>query len=136
MWDDWERLFRQVAKTSQQVRKAFDDFRGPEPLVRIHELDRLVKVVVSPTPEQKVHHWSVKVWDDRLFVRGAYTVETYARDDQGDMFPETRSDEFIKAVRLPAPVEPKPSSHRKEGDNLIVTFIKKKQPLSEGWYDL
>ncbi|MDF2921803.1 MAG: hypothetical protein K0R57_717 [Paenibacillaceae bacterium] len=136
MWDEWERLFRQVAKTSQQVKKALDDFRGPEPQVRVYEQERQIKIVINPVPEQKVHRWSVRVSDDRLFVRGLYTAEVQVRDDEGNAYWESRSDEFVKAVRLPAPVEAKPSAFRKEGDTLIVTFVKKKEPLNEGWYDL
>lgn len=136
MWDDWERLFKQVAKTSQQVKKAIDEFRGPDPQVRIYEGERQIKVVVNPVPEQKVRRWSVRVADDRLFVKGQYSVETAVRDDHGTEVAETRSDEFIKVVRLPSPVEAKPISSRKEGETLIVSFTKKKDPFSSTWYDL
>lgn len=136
MWEDWERLFKQVAKTSQQFKKALDDFRGPEPEVRVYEGDRQVKVVVHPVPEQKVRKWSVRVAEDRLFVRGLYSVEASVEDDAGNQAFETRSDEFVKAVRLPVPVEMKPHSFRKEGETLIVTFAKKKDGLFSGWYEL
>lgn len=136
MWDDWERLFRQVAKTSQQFKKALDEFRGPEPQVRLYESERQIKVVVHPVPEQKVRRWSVRVADDRLFVRGLYTVEVTVQDDRGHNFSEYRTDEFIKAVRLPAAVEPKPHSCRKEGETLVVAFTKRKEQPASGWYEL
>jgi HSP20 family molecular chaperone IbpA len=136
MWEDWERLFKQVAKTSQQVKKAIDDFRGPEPQVHLYESDRQIKVVVNPVPEQKVRRWSVRVADERLFVRGLYTAEASVQDKEGNGYKESRSDEFVKAVRLPAPVEAKPYAYRKEGETLVVTFIKKKESPSSGWYDL
>lgn len=136
MWEDWEKLFKQVAKTSQQVKKALDDFRGPEPHVRIYETDRYVKVVVSPMPEQKVRRWSVKVMGDRVFIRGKYEVETLAKDDLGYEMAELRADEFVKAVRLPVPVEAKPYNSRKEGEVLIATFLKRKELPAGGWFDL
>lgn len=136
MWEDWERLFRQVAKTSQQVKKALDDFRGPEPEVRIYETDRYIKVVVSPIPEQRVRRWSVKVLGDRLFIRGMYEAEARVRDNAGNELSETRGDEFIKAVRLPAPVEAKPYGSRREGDVLIATFLKRKELPGGGWFEL
>lgn len=136
MWEDWEKLFRQVAKTSQQVKKAIDDFRGPEPQVRIYETDRYVKVVVSPMPEQKVRNWSVKVLGDRVFIRGKYEVENHVRAGEDYEMSESRGDEFVKAVRLPASVEAKPYGSRKEGEVLVATFLKRKELPSGGWYDL
>jgi HSP20 family molecular chaperone IbpA len=135
MWEDWERLMKQVARTSQQFVKALDDFRGPEPYIRVHDQDRQVKVVINPLPEQKVRRWAVRVSDDRLFIRGFYTVEVSVSDDRGSLHQEKRSDEFVKAVRLPGPVESKPASYRKEGETLILTFSKKKE-ISDGWFDL
>lgn len=135
MWEDWERIMKQVAKTSQQFAKALDDFRGPEPYIRVHDQDRQVKVVIHPLPEQKVRRWAVRVAEDRLFIRGIYTVEVTIRDERGAEHYEKRSDEFVKAVRLPAPVESKPSAYRKEGEALILTFAKKKG-LSDGWFEL
>lgn len=135
MWEEWERLMKQVAKTSQQFVKALDEFRGPEPYIRVHDQDRQVKVVINPLPEQKVRRWAVRVSDDRLFIRGFYTVEATVQNESGGFRHEKRSDEFVKAVRLPGPVESKPAAYRKEGETLILTFAKKKE-FTDGWFDL
>lgn len=136
MWDDWERLMKQVAKTSQQFMKVLEEFRGPEPLIRVHDQDRQVKVVITPIPEQKVRRWAVRVLGDRLYVKGLYTVELTIQDENGHFHQERRSDEFIKAVRLPGPVESKPISVRKDGSELSVLFLRKKEALDDGWLDL
>lgn len=136
MWEDWERLVKQMARTSQQFMKALDEFRGPDPYVRVHDQDRQVKIVISPAEGQKVLRWAVRVWDDRLFIRGTYTAETMVRDEMGGFHREKRSDEFMKAVRLPAPVEPKPASSRKEGETVVLTFVKRKDMFTDGWVEL
>ncbi|WP_438448994.1 hypothetical protein [Gorillibacterium sp. sgz5001074] len=137
MWEDWEKIMKQVAKTSQQFVRMLDEFRGPEPYVRVHDLDREVKVVITPAEGQKVTKWAVRVWEDRLFIRGRYTVEYSVKDDvDGTLRQERRSDEFIKAVRLPSPVEPQPLLSRKEGETVVVTFARRKDAFTDGWVEL
>lgn len=137
MWEDWERFMKQIAKTSQQFVRMLDEFRGPEPYVRVHDLDREVKVVITPAEGQKVTKWAVRVWEDRLFIRGQYTVDLAIRDNDGAYLrQDKRSDEFVKAVRLPAPVEPHPLVSRKEGETVVVTFGRRKDPFTDGWVEL
>lgn len=136
MLEDFERLVRQVTETSRQLARIFDEAWGQGPKISVHETEKAVKLVVEPPSNQHVKNWAVRVVDDTVFLRGLYTSELSVHSDLGGFHREKRSDEFIRSVQVPFPIEGQPSSVKRDGRNVALTFQKLKRRPSDGWFDL
>lgn len=136
MFNDIDRLMKQVARTSQQLIRLFEDVWGQGPKVDVQNLGKSVKLIVETPPNQNVRQWSVRAWEDIIYLRGVYTTEYSIQNDLGGVHHERKTDEFVKAVPVPYPVESKPYSVKKDGGKVTLIFTKQKQLPAQDWYHL
>ena len=136
MLEDFDRMVRQVAKTSEQLVRLFEQFRTQGPDIRVSETEHAVKLTIESPSGEKVRHWAVKVGEEAIYLRGVHQVKATVHDDSKRLQQSERLEEFIRSIPLSVPVESKPSSIKRDGAALILTFNKLKPRRREGWYDL
>lgn len=136
MLNDIDRLMKQVVRTSQQLVRLFEDVWGQGPKVEVQDLGKSVKLVVETLPNQTVRKWSVRTWEEMIYLRGFYNVDYSVQNDFGGLHHERKTDEFIRAVPVPYPVESKPHSVKKDGSKITMIFPKQKQLPADDWVHL